>query len=622
VSKRLLTGLLLLALTLTGCTGGGEEGDPAGDAAKAFLAAWASGDTAAAGNLTDDPAAAQELLDETTETLHVTKAELTAKASKPGGEDAATVPFHAALALESLGTWAYDGSVPVVRTGERWLVHWAPSVVHPELSAETRLTRERTLPERAPILDRNGKALMAQRPVVEIGIEPRKLTDPKKAYELAQNSLDVDAAKLGKRVDAAKPDHFVPVITLRRAEFDAVRAQIEDIDGFIFREAKSTLGPTAGFARGVLGTVPPATAETLEKAGSLASEVDAIGSTGLEAAFQQQLAGEPSGAVKLVARENRGVVKTLEEFPGKPGTPLKTSLDLATQTAAERALAGLAKRASLVAVRPSTGEILAAANTSGGGVVDASNRAFEGRYPPGSTFKVVTTAALLGRGLDPDETVPCPQTETIEGKKFENQDRFVLGSVPFRRDFTESCNTAFVRLAQDLPADALTEAGTEFGLGAEWDLGLPAFSGDVPSTDTPVEKAAASIGQGEVLASPLAMAQVAGAVVSGSARPPVLLPDRAGAAAGAALPKDTVTTLRSLMLGVVQDGSAKVLDLPGAPVAAKTGTAEYGDANPPRTHAWIIGFRGDLAFALVIEDGGSGGRDAAPVAKEFLEKVG
>jgi cell division protein FtsI/penicillin-binding protein 2 len=69
----------------------------------------------------------------------------------------------------------------------------------------------------------------------------------------------------------------------------------------------------------------------------------------------------------------------------------------------------------------------------------------------------------------------------------------------------------------------------------------------------------------------------------------------------------------------VTTGSAKLLNLPGEPVSAKTGTAEYGSEDPPRTHAWMIGFRGDLAFAVVIDDGGAGGADAGPLAKRFLE---
>ena len=627
VHRRATFAALLIALVLSGCTDDGPQ-DPAGDAAKAFLAAWASGDTARAGALTDDPAAARALLDETADTLRLTGTELTAGASTGDTDEGpATVAFQAELTLASLGQWAYDGSLQVLRTGERWLVDWSPAVVHPELTEATLLSRERDLLPRAAILDGGGRELMSPQPVVDIGIEPRRLAGSGEAYAVAARLLDVDRARLEERVAAAEPEHFVPVITLREPAFAALRTRLEAVDGFVFRDGMRTLAPTPTFARGILGTAPLATAETLETAGPLASEADDIGASGLQAAFQDQLAGEPAGAVRLLSRENRGVVATLHEWPGTAGTPLRTTLDLATQRAAEDALSGVEQPASLVALRASTGDVLAAANAPG---ADASNRAFTGQYPPGSTFKVVTTAALLDRGLGTDDIVACPRTATVDGRAFGNANDFALGAVPFRRDFAQSCNTAFVTLAQDLPADALAQQADAFGLGAEWDLGLPAFTGSVPVTEAPVERAAASIGQGEVLASPLAMASVAAAVASGSVRAPVLLPERptTATAAGdlpstaAKLPPATVSTLQSLMREVVVSGSAQVLDLPGAPVAAKTGTAEYGEEVPPRTHAWIIGYRGDVAFAVILEDGGAGGRDAAPVARAFLERLG
>jgi cell division protein FtsI/penicillin-binding protein 2 len=174
-----------------------------------------------------------------------------------------------------------------------------------------------------------------------------------------------------------------------------------------------------------------------------------------------------------------------------------------------------------------------------------------------------------------------------------------------------------------LPADALADAAPAFGLGVIADLGVPAFWGSVPSVPDAVERAAAAIGQGRVLASPLAMAGVAATVATGQARTPVLLPDVAAAAPPAAAPPPldpaVAQTLRLLMHEVVQTGSGTALKgLPGGPVGAKTGTAEYGSDAPPRTHAWVIGFRDDVAFAVLVEDGGSGGRAAGPVAAAFL----
>jgi cell division protein FtsI/penicillin-binding protein 2 len=188
-----------------------------------------------------------------------------------------------------------------------------------------------------------------------------------------------------------------------------------------------------------------------------------------------------------------------------------------------------------------------------------------------------------------------------------------------------------VALAQGLAPDALTGAAALYGLGVEGaqgvagGLGVPAYAGSVPPQPGALPRAAAAIGQGTVLASPLAMASVAATVADGTYRRPSLVTGDAAPAPVPPRPLDAgvARSLRELMRGVVTEGSAQVLaDLPGAPVIAKTGTAEYGTDVPPRTHAWIVAAQGDLAVAVLLEDGGSGGRDAGPVARDLLARLG
>jgi cell division protein FtsI/penicillin-binding protein 2 len=150
-------------------------------------------------------------------------------------------------------------------------------------------------------------------------------------------------------------------------------------------------------------------------------------------------------------------------------------------------------------------------------------------------------------------------------------------------------------------------------------------TGSVPDEESDVERAAASIGQGRVLASPAAMAQVAATFAGGSWTAPRLVREPAPDPVDPppAVDADHAATVRELMRAVVTDGSAAALaDVPGAPVHAKTGTAEYGTDVPPRTHAWVIGFQGDVAFAVLVEDGGSGSGTAVPVAETFLRLLG
>jgi hypothetical protein len=452
--------LLLLVLLVAACTGGDDggdddadrgpgRGDPARAAAEAYLAAWSSGDLPGAARLTDDPAAAQALLEETAGTLRAGAVRAAATGAStappaaiadvpaPGPTAGATatpepeglrsVPFRATLALRSLGDWTYDGAVLVRPDGDGWLVRADPRTVHPRLSAATRLARARELPERAPLVDARGRPLMQERPVVEVGVQPGRATDRAALRGLAADVLGVDAAALDQRLAAAVPEQVVPVITLREEAYREVEARVRAVPGTLAASARRTLAPTPTFGRGVLGTVRPATAETLADAGPLASEVDDVGASGLQRAYQQRLAGRPGGEVRLVERADGDPVAVLGTFAAVPGEPLTTTLDLDVQAAAEAALGG--RTGAVVVVRPSTGAVLAAASGPG----DGPDRALAGRYPPGSTFKVVTSTALLQGGLDPDEVVPCPREAVVEGKEFTNVGGFALGGVPFRR---------------------------------------------------------------------------------------------------------------------------------------------------------------------------------------------
>ena len=313
----------------------------------------------------------------------------------------------------------------------------------------------------------------------------------------------------------------------------------------------------------------------------------------------------------------------------KAGTPLKTTLDQKVQNAADAALAGQPKRSSLVAIRVSDGAILAAANGPDGGEV---NLAFTASVPPGSTFKMVTTLGLLDKGaVTPDTMVNCPKTFTVDGRSFNNASNFELGSVKFRVDFAKSCNTAFASLAPQLEPDGLRKAAASVGIGSSWNVGTETFTGAVPAGVSKVEAAAAAFGQGQTLVSPLALAGAAAAVARGSWQQPKLFTEQAAGAPspspgtttanGTALNANSVAALRTMMREVVTSGTATSLaDVPGGPVYCKTGTAEY-DNTPTNTHAWTIGWRGDIAFAVFVEKGGSSADAALPIVESFLRAV-
>ena len=515
--------------------------------------------------------------------------------------------------------WRYETSVDLAGEGESaWSAVWAESAVHPDLAEADLLVAERTAAERADVLGRT-EPLVAPTPVVEVGVQPSRATDPAGLARTLGALLDVDAAPLEQRIRSARPDAFVPVIVLRRSDYDAVRAQLQPLPGTVFRESTRPLAPTREFARALLGTAGPVTAELVEQSGGRLVPGDVAGLSGVQRRHDERLAGTSGVTVERVDGDRR--VELFRVAP-VPGEPVQLTLDVAVQQAADAALAGAdGDTASLVALDVGTGDVLAVANTPAVG----ADRATTGRYAPGSTFKPVTTLALLGAGLRPDDSVPCPPTATVDGRSFRNFEGGALGAVPFRTAFAQSCNTAFVGLADRVEPAALPAAATSLGLGVPWQVGVDVFAGDVPVPASPVDEAASMIGQGKLLASPAAMAQVAATIARGSwLAPRLVLQPEPGPAPTAPPTADpaALATLQSLMREVVVAGTASALaDVPGAPVHAKTGTAEYGTESPPRTHAWMIGFQGSVAFAVIVEQGSSGGAVAVPVGESFLRAL-
>ncbi|MFD9903454.1 penicillin-binding transpeptidase domain-containing protein [Streptomyces sp. NPDC059063] len=330
----------------------------------------------------------------------------------------------------------------------------------------------------------------------------------------------------------------------------------------------------------------------------------------------------PRGAVRRVDRTSGEVTGTEATFGARPTRaarkPIATTIDPAWQAAAERALAAKAKGkdAALVALRVDDGEILAVANSPAGGF----NRALSGTYAPGSTFKVVTTGALLLKdAVEPGDTVDCPRYLTV-GKQFHNVEKSEHRGATFREDFAESCNTAFIGLRDELDDDGLGEvAGRYFGMGQKWRTGIPSFDGAVPAPRDETEKAAAMIGQGRVLANPLVMASVTATAVSGTFRQPALVRGQQDTTVTKDLPPRVVGQLRAMMRTTVTDGTARILaGLPGD-VGAKTGTAEVSEGTP--NNGWMVAHRGNVAIACVVEKGRTGGASAGPVVRDLLTAV-
>ena len=592
---------------------GDDSAEQARLAERNFAAAWSRGDDARAARFTDAPAAAAKALKTNRTGLDGAKAIVEPGPLKLDG-DRATGTVHVTWDVPAIGDYGYQAPVTVVKDSkDRWLVHYDPRTIHPSLTAKTRLGTDNSGGGRAEILDRDGNPLVQDRAVVRVGLQRNKAGLD--SITALGHVLDIDTKAYVTAFKGAGPKQFVEAQTLRKADYDALAPELDGIDGMLAVDGTAPLAPTRAFARALLGGVGPATAEQVSKLG-VAPGQD-IGQWGLQQVFEKQLAGKAERRILIRDSETGDPVRTLKTLAGTRPKALATTLDRDAQNAAEQALGSGDQEAALVAVQPSTGDVLAVANRP----VDSTfDRALAGAYAPGSTFKVITTAALLRDGFDPGSNVACPQTLVVDGKTFKNFEGEEAGTASFADDFAISCNTAFVSLAGRLSASALGRTAKDYGLGRTYTLPVTTAKSSVPPGTDKVSRAAAMIGQDRITATPLAMAGVAAAVADGRWRQPRLVASDPKQA-GPRLPQTELGTLRDLMRQVVTRGTAASAGLPGE-VSGKTGTAEFGEADPPETHAWFIAYRGDLAVAVLVEQGRSGGAVAAPLAARFFTALG
>lgn len=532
--------------------------------------------------------------------------------------------------------WTYLAQASLHVVGGAWRVRWSPAVVHPKLDDTTRLKYTRTRATRAPINGPDGLAIVEEAPVVRIGLDKANLPPEQQdaAAQALAAAVGIDAESYVGRVKASGPRAFVVAKTVRDGH---VPPAVTDVNGLYLQNTTAMMGPTDNFAIGLLGATGEATAEIIQKSGGAIKEGDIVGLSGIQQRNDEQLRGAPGHTVEAVARprpspapadsatpspaaspspsppEPPGV---LFKQPPVQGKPVELTLSVDMQEKAERVLADQEGVAAIVVLKASTGEILAAANSSASG---ANPFATTGQYPPGSTFKVVSALALLRKGLTPDSTVECTSRYTVGGQSFANYDGYPssgLGKVPLSKAFAQSCNTSFMHAGEQVTAAEQASAAASLGFGIDHKPGFPSFYGSIPVDDNPIAKAASFIGQGQVSASPMSMAAVVASVASGKTIIPWVIKGVAPTPTAPPLSADEAATLRGLMSGVVDGGTAS--SLRGVVDGAKTGTAQFGSTPPYKHHAWLIAWSGDLAVAAFVYEGVSGSASAAPLVKSLL----
>ncbi len=623
--------LVLVSSLLAGCSLFESEPPPE-EAAKALAAGLAKADLSAVplsgatpAEATAFVAAAYKGLGELRPAVSVSEVQ-----RKEGSNDATATLTTTWDVSKSDKDWTYQTEVGLSLVEDAWQVTWTPKTVAPDLTANEVLSVVRTWPKRADILAGDGSKLMTEREVVDVGLDKTRVTGPEVAASATALAtvLGIDAKAYAAKVASAGARAFVPALTLRVTDPILTKnaARIEAVKGATRIPRMAVLGPTRTWATPVLGTVSAATAEQIEKSSGVLRAGDDVGQSGLQFRYDERLRGTAGLAIQALEKGADGsTIGKRELFAEQSvaGEPLKTTLDPKAQTAAEAALAGQTKvPTALVVVRPSTGEILAAAVGPG---AKGASLALAGKAAPGSTFKLASSLALVRKGATPETKLPCTDTLNVGGRVFGNytdypKDR--LGDIPLRTALAFSCNTAFISQHRTVSQDDLIAAAQSLGMGEDLDLDFTGFLGSVPPTEDTVEHAASFIGQGRIEASPLAMALVTASVMKGeTVRPKLIDGGPALPAPGTPLTAAEAEVLRTEMSDVVTVGSGRRLQEVGVQYA-KTGTAEFGTANPPKTHAWMVAGRGDLAIAAYNEEGPSGSTHAAPFIIAFLKAYG
>ncbi|RAV33264.1 penicillin-binding transpeptidase domain-containing protein [Corynebacterium heidelbergense] len=592
-STLVLTGLLFSAA----CT---PRPDVADDTAEKFLQDLAS--HSKPGDLTDNAATANDAIDQSWDKL---QAEGLATHLDKVDTNGNTATAHYSMDWDLPGDrhMRYGSTMTLTKSGSKWTVRWQPSVLHPALGANQHLELRAVPAQTASVVGSDGAVLLAPGSAYRVLVDTKKVKDVRGTLDRVAAQLDglratdpavprIDPAALA--AEAKGVNGQFSVVTLGEVQGPKLAAALAGFDGVRVNQESALVRPDPGFAPDIMSRVSTLVDKDLQ--GANGWKVAAVTANGAE-------------------------VKQLDGADPNPAPAVHVSLAKNVQDAAQAAVdtRGDAK-AMMVVLRPSTGEVLAVAQTAKAD--EDGNVALMGQYPPGSTFKILTAyAGLSHQDLSPDSTVNCPGTQNIGGRVVTNYNGFSLGTTTLQRAFAASCNTTFANVSSGLAPGQLAGVASQFGLGVDFTIdGLDTFTGSVPRGDVLLDRTEAGYGQGLDLASPFGMALVSATAQRGSMPTPYLISGgnhqtRSKNQAAQPLDPGKVDQLRSMMRAVVTTGTARGIAGSGE-VFGKTGEAEVNNGS----HAWFTGYRGDLAFATLIVYGG-GSESAVSVTNHFFANM-
>jgi penicillin-binding protein A len=363
-----------------------------------------------------------------------------------------------------------------------------------------------------------------------------------------------------------------------------------------------------------------------------------LGSSGLEAFYNKELMSSSDTIEALRSKINDYYIK---------GNNIKLTLDHSLQIYAAEQLRG--KRGAIVVLRPDTGEVLAMVskpdfdpsniqndweNLINDKKSPLLNRAAEGLYAPGSIFKLIVTSAILKNNLQ-DREIECTGEVNIGGYIIKDNDNEAHGKIKLADALKHSCNSYFIKQGLQLGYSNINNEATRFRLNKSIQTDLKISESVFPNKTDNSSVAQQSIGQGEVLMTPMHAALMAATVANkGIMMQPYVvssitdsegktIKDYKPKQLGQVMDEKTAGVIKGLMVEVVKSGTGSKAKVSKVVVAGKTGTAEVG--GDQRSHAWFVGFapadQPRVAIAVMIENGGGGGSTAAPIASRVLKKA-
>jgi penicillin-binding protein 2 len=551
------------------------------------------------------------------------------------------------------------------------------------LSENNRIRIKRVPGTRGMIFDRHGQLLVDSRPSFDLIFVPEDSDDPENTLRLLARYLKRDESEILKSYEEGKGRAAFDEMVLGRDVDWSVVVAVEshqlELPGVSLRtrpRRNYADGPMAAHVLGYLGEINPKQLKLLKSRGYVVG--DEIGQYGLERRWEELLRGQSGGQqVEVDALGRR--VRVLHEVIDAPGYTAHLTLDRQMQEAAYESLKG--KEGTLVALDVNSGAILALASTPAfdpnvfargikseewsalvkDQLKPLSNRAMQGQFPPGSTFKIIMAIAALEEGvINPETAIQDPGFFPFGNRSFRDWKKGGHGAVNLHRAIVESCDTYFYQLGPKLGIDRIAKWARAFGLGERTGIALDdERSGVIPDTEWkrkrfrqpwfPGETVSVAIGQGYVTVTPLQMANMMAAVANGGKLFRPYIVSKVESVDGATvreygpelirsieLKPETLQRVRSALADVVSapGGTGGAARSPLIAVAGKTGTAQVIEMKGAylkseqlsyfnRDHAWFVAYapvdHPQVAIAVLVEHGGHGGAAAAPMAKKVLE---